>query len=66
MENIKGRSHIAAILGALQLKGKPLKMAKFIRENKEWIPGITEQQLNILENENENEKQKIKNKMKTK
>jgi hypothetical protein len=63
MNDIKLKSHIAAFVGARQLRNKPYKLVEFIRRNKQYFPGIKEEWLQKIldeenkrkeENENEN------------
>ena len=49
MNDIKYQTHLAVLLAAIKLRGKPQEMATFIRKNSEFIPGITNKDLDTLE-----------------
>ena len=45
----KLKKHMEVLLTAAQLKDKPLEMTEYLRENKKYVPTITEDQLKTVE-----------------
>ena len=49
MDRTTNKTQLEVLLNAIKLKNKPQQLANFIRKNKEFIPGITENELKQLE-----------------
>lgn len=47
--NIRLQTQMAALVGAIELRDNPKKMAEFLRRNREFFPKIKEEHLRELE-----------------
>lgn len=47
--DVRLKTQIAALVGAIELRDQPKKMAAYIRRNKEYFPKIKDEHLKELE-----------------